>query len=96
MTGTLHKSKDKWLVIYGSDPNMSEVWPIDLPLHPDDVKSIEDDALVFDNVESRIFAFRRVEFDIIEECPHYSGKHMSTDCSCKSGFIKYAKLKHND
>ena len=86
MKGTLHKSKDKWLVIYGSDPNGVEVWPIELPLHPDDIKSVED----------RISIFPRVEFNIIEECPHHNNKHISNDCSCKSGFIKYAKLKHND
>jgi len=93
MTGTLFKSKDKWIVIHGSDPDFSEVWPIELPLHPEDVKSIQDQELIFDNIESRIAAFSKVEFNVVEECPHYSGDHIDKDCSCKSGFIKYAKLK---
>ena len=90
MTGTLHKSKDKWIVTYGSDPSMSEVWPVQLPLHPDDVNSIKEQSLVFDNVESRIANFSSVEFIITEECPFYD--HFGKDCSCKSGFIQYAKL----
>lgn len=39
MKGTLHKRNDKWVVIYGSAAGR-EIWPITLPLHPDDVNGI--------------------------------------------------------
>jgi len=93
MNGTLHKVKDNWMVTYGSSLTGFEVWPINLPLHPDDVAAIQEQSLVFDNIESRIAAFPKVEFDIVEECSRYSGKHLGKDCSCKSGFVNYAKLR---
>lgn len=40
-------------------------WDI-LPLHPDDVKQIEKDSLVFDNIEARIKCYPNVDFEIIE------------------------------
>lgn len=53
-----------------------------LPLHPDDWKwAIEHIG-------------EEVEFSISPQCPHYNGKHIWKDCSCKSGFIEGAKLIH--
>lgn len=66
-----------------------------LPLHPEDIKQIDEDSKVFDNIIARIKAYPNVEFIIMEECPHYDGSHFGKDCSCKSGFIKYAKLLKN-
>ena len=36
-------------------------------LHPDDVKQINRDAQVFDNIEARIAAYPEVEFEIVKE-----------------------------
>ncbi len=32
--------------------------------------------------------FNEDDIKITEQCPHYEGKHMWKDCSCKSGFVK--------
>lgn len=34
----------------------------------------------------------KVLVDVEEICPHYDGKHIGKDCSCKSGFIHIPKL----
>jgi hypothetical protein len=40
--------------------------------------------------------FNEDDFYITEECPHYNGKHMWKDCSCKIGFVNgvYIKTKN--
>jgi len=40
--------------------------------------------------------FNKDDFYIKDECPHYNGKHMWKDCSCKIGFVNgiYIKTKH--
>jgi hypothetical protein len=44
---------------------ISESWKAGkLPLHPDDVKEIEQDAKIFDNIEARIAAYPDVEFEV--------------------------------
>ncbi len=62
MKGTLHKTEQGWVVEYAKHS--------ELPLHPDDVKQIEEDAKVFDNIEARIAACSSVEFEIIDEFTH--------------------------
>ena len=52
-----------------------------LPLHPDDVKQIQQDAQVFDNIEARIAAYPEVEFDWCVIVNHDTGKG-----------VEYAKL----
>lgn len=104
MKGKLHKTEKGWFVSFpeqsiisvynGSSITQGSVGI--LPLHPDDVKQIEKDSQVFDNIEARIHAYPDVEFYNVEECPHYGGKHFGRDCSCKMGFIRYAKLKSKD
>lgn len=37
--------------------------------------------------------FTEGDINITEQCPHYGGKHMWKDCSCKSGFIKGVYIK---
>jgi hypothetical protein len=37
----------------------------ELPLHPDDVKQIEEDSKTFDNIEARIAAYPDVDFEIV-------------------------------
>lgn len=93
MNGLLYKVKDNWVVSYGSSLTGFEIWPITLPLHPDDVAAIQEQSLVFDNVEARIAAFNKVEFDIIEVRANYQENHLKKDCSCKSDFVNYAKLR---
>jgi hypothetical protein len=73
-------SKDKtlvksWVVWYNDTPVGGNVSFVDsLPLHPDDVKQIEEDSKVFDNIEARITAYPDVEFDIVL-CSYSKDKH---------------------
>lgn len=62
MKGTLNKYLDEWGVLWNcAIPTYapSRQWT---PLHPDDKKQIEQDSLVFDNIEARIAANPEVEF----------------------------------
>jgi len=62
---TLVKS---WVVWYNDTPVGGNVSFVDsLPLHPDDVKEIEEDSKIFDNIEARIAAYPEVEFEIVTE-----------------------------
>lgn len=95
MKGKLTKKNDKWEVVFIKQ--LANCFSMNgyidrLPLHPDDVKQIEEDSKRFDNIEARIAAQPDVTFFEVEECPHYSGKHFNKDCSCKTGFITYARL----
>lgn len=58
MKGILYKSNRGWEVAYQMGSNIQKV----LPLHPKDVKQIEMDSLVFDNIEARIAAYPEVDF----------------------------------
>ena len=66
MKGKITKSDDGWVVNY---EDILKLHPTtqhgikELPLHPDDVKQINRDAQVFDNIEARIKAYPDVEFD---------------------------------
>ena len=84
MRGVLDKGElDTWFIVYVALSNM-EVGTIikEVLLHSSDYSKVSDDMIG-----------KRVEFDLIEECGNYDGKHFGKDCSCKEGFIKYAKLK---
>ncbi len=37
--------------------------------------------------------FDEDDFYVTEECPHYNGKHMWKDCSCKIGFVNGVYIK---
>jgi len=66
MKGILRKIDNKWMVQYIGHPidvlDGNDSLVNYLPLHPDDVKQIEKDALVFDDIESRIRAYPNVDF----------------------------------
>jgi hypothetical protein len=78
MKGVLRKIENKWMVQYIGHPvdvlsgNDSLVNYI--PLHPNDVKQIEEDGKVFDNIEARINAYPHVDFEIIEGDKNYYAK----------------------
>lgn len=55
MKGKLHKSDSGWVVSFFDKT---------LPLHPFDVQMIEDQSIVFDNIEARIAAYPDVDFEI--------------------------------
>jgi len=76
MKGKIHKTEQGWVVEYAKHA--------ELPLHPDDVKQINRDAQVFDNIEARIAAYPEVEFEIVQ----YNGKTPISE-----GWSGYAKLK---
>ena len=63
MKGTLHKTDRWWTVITVEEGD----WDTHYPLHPDDVKQLNEDAQVFDNIEARIAAYPDVEFEIVKE-----------------------------
>lgn len=68
MKGVLHKVDGDWKVSHATYNILSKRWIAGkLPLHPDDVKQIEEDAKVFDNIEARIAAYPDVEFEIVKE-----------------------------
>lgn len=58
MKGKLCKTSIGWEVSYVDEMNIQK----SLPLHPTNVKQIEQDALVFDNIEARIQAWPDVDF----------------------------------
>jgi hypothetical protein len=83
MKGVLRKIDNKWMVQYIGHPidvlggNHSLVNYV--PLHPDDVKQIEEDSKVFDDIESRIRAYPNVDFvfyDVWKEVDGYT--HITT------------------
>ena len=61
MLGVLTKTNDNWVVNHSYSVAKDD-WET-LPLHPEDVKQINRDAQVFDNIEARIAAYPDVEFD---------------------------------
>jgi hypothetical protein len=84
MKGILKKKKEGWFVVYDQrtfqDPSAEDGI---LPLHPLDVKMIDEDNKVFDHIETRIKTYPNVEFEI----NMYDGKyHIS------NAWNGYAKL----
>ncbi len=66
MKGKLTKHLEEWGVLWDcAIPSYapSRQWT---PLHPDDVKQIEQDSLVFDNIDARIATYPDVEFHFYE------------------------------
>lgn len=71
----------------------------EFPLHPDDVKQINADAQVFDNIEARIAAYPEVEFEIARYCKyHNSDPSKNSVCTLDCGYeeVSYAKLKQQN
>lgn len=68
MKGRIKKTDKGWVVLYTECvPKMIVTeWNKSLPLHPYDVKQIQEDSQRFDNIEARISAYPDVEFDIVE------------------------------
>jgi len=91
MKGKLTNKDGKWFVqyneplsIYTKGYNPGDYVSKELPLHPDDVKQINADGQIFDNIEARIAAYPDVEFEIDDEIKDL-GWHGST-------IIRYAKI----
>jgi hypothetical protein len=66
MKGTLKNTKTGWFVWYNVMRDEISSGYESLPLHPDDVKQINADAQMFDNIEARIAAYPDIEFEIVE------------------------------
>jgi len=66
MKGYLHKTEKGWFVIYDQILGEGIVKKNQnaLPLHPLDIKQIDEDDKVFDNIEARIKEYPDVEFKI--------------------------------
>jgi hypothetical protein len=71
MKGKLIKIEERWMV---GTVCYADLWSNYIPLHPDDVKQIERDSQVFDNIEARIAAYPNVEFDIVSDTYEKPGK----------------------
>jgi hypothetical protein len=109
MKGKLHKTEQGWMISRCVGDAVAEVWEEQVPLHPDDVKQINADAQVFDNIDARIAAYPDVEFDIVDysqrcrECGETveRGRNCSKKCFMKPGNfvptdkLQYAKLLTN-
>lgn len=92
MKGKIHKTDEKWMISRCVGDGVAEVWEEQIPLHPDDIKQINADAQVFDNIEARIAAYPDVEFEIVEEW-----KGISLGTKALSHYkVSYAKLKQNN
>ena len=91
MKGTLHKTESGWEVI-NIQATLNGPLLQSLPLHPDNVREINEWAERFDNIEARIASDPEVEFEIIHCIP----KDLEpTDCETLAfESIKYAKLIH--
>jgi hypothetical protein len=63
MKGILKNTTAGWFVWYNVMRDEITQGYDSIPLHPDDVKQINRDAQVFDNIEARIAAYPDVEFD---------------------------------
>jgi hypothetical protein len=88
LKGKLTKIESEWMVRY--DVHQKDYdYPLPaynfLQLHPDDVKQINEDAKVFDNIEARIAAYPEVCFEIVS----YDGTTKISE-----GWNGYAKLIH--
>jgi hypothetical protein len=59
MKGRLLKANDQWMVSYNDAAGLLQT----LPLHPYDIKEIDDQANVFDNIEARISAYPDIHFE---------------------------------
>ena len=68
MKGILHKTEKGWFVIYDQilGEGIVKRNQNTLPLHPLDVKQIDEDSKSFDNIEARIRTYPDVEFEIVE------------------------------
>jgi hypothetical protein len=95
MKGTIHKTESGWVVWYGTPrtDNQNGSYLASLPLHPDNVKEINEWAQVFDNIEGRIASDNEVEFEIIPCIPEDLEPTRGETLAFES--IKYAKLIHN-
>jgi hypothetical protein len=89
MKGKLIKDDEGWWVQHkakGLDGNQEYI--AESMLHPDDVKQIEEDAKVFDNIEARIAAYPDVEFEMVTEVVASIGDSEEQD----EYTVSYAKL----
>lgn len=99
MKGKLVKKNETWVVKYMSQKffvtnkktlgGYKKIWKEnELPLHPDDVKQINEDALIFDDIVARINAYPDIEFDFITEPNMFRSSG-----NIQENYITYAKLK---
>jgi hypothetical protein len=63
MKGKLVKQKNDWYIMCIEEGD----WETYYPLHPYNLKQIEEDTKRFDNIEARIAAYPDVEFEIVKE-----------------------------
>ena len=60
MTGKMHMSEDGWIINYKENDVDKTI-----PVHPDDIDTIDQLRDIFDNIEARITANDSIEFIII-------------------------------
>jgi hypothetical protein len=89
MKGTLHKTESGWEVI-NIQATLNGPLLQSLPLHPDNVKQINEWSQVFDNIEGRIKNSPDVEFEVVVCIPPDLEPTRGETLAFES--IKYAKL----
>jgi len=95
MKGALHKAETGWQVLHATYDTTLKHWnTVKYPLHPDDVKQIEEDSKVFDNIEARIAAYPVVVFEIIEVVSEKVGDNMWVNTYAK--LINIDKLGNDE
>ena len=67
MKGTINNTKAGWFVWHSVTRDEITSGYESLPLHPDDVKQIQEDSQRFDNIQARIAAYPNIAFEIVEE-----------------------------
>jgi hypothetical protein len=89
MKGKIIKTENGWEVIH-FQATLNGPLLQSLPLHPTDVKQIDEWSKVFDNIEGRIASNPEVEFEIVPRIP----KNLESTRGETLAFeaIKYARL----
>lgn len=93
MKGTIIKTESGW-VVANIQATLDGPLLQSLPLHPDDVKQIDEWSKVFDNIEARVASSPEVEFEIIPCIPKDLEPTRGETLSFES--IKYAKLIYDE
>jgi hypothetical protein len=89
MKGTLIKTENGWEVI-NIQATLNGPLLQSLPLHPGDVKKINEWSQVFDHIESRIASDPEVEFEVVACIPPDLKPTRGETLSFEA--VKYAKL----
>ena len=86
MRGLLFKRDNGWEVV-------NKEADLKLPLHPSEVANYD---WMYQSYTPEEYNREPsdIPFTIVEECTNYDNSHFGKDCSCKTGFVQYAKINY--